>query len=243
MRPRSRPRPMLPRRAGPASFDEPSRAPVTRPVAPGAPILAGPAGAARRGGIAAVLVLDGRLHLLTCGHLFTGGVTAVTCREPSGDIAIMQRNYLDGPEPADAAVCALTDEGIRLLAASIDAPTWMRGFCEPVPALVGWEADFWPTHLQGAVPRTMSVRACAASTSVLFPSGPEDGFIEVEGGVIPGDSGSLLAVDNLYLALCSGHVQGAWSYFTPIATALDRVCAEHEDVALWHPEMGIMAAG
>lgn len=236
---RARPVPLRPGRRGPVSFDEPSRSPVTRPVAPGAQLLLGEGPSLRMGGIAAVLVLDGELHLLTCGHLFADDDTDVTCRDATGPIAVLRRSYLRTAAPLDAAVCQLTPEGKSLLGASIDAPTWLRGHCEPTPELRAFTADFWPTHEPGSVPLSLTISAHAASNGVLFPAGPTDGFIEVGGGVIPGDSGSLLAVDSLYLGLCSGHVQGTWSYFTPFAAALDRVCGEHEEVAIWHPDIGI----
>jgi hypothetical protein len=209
---------------------------VLGPLAPGAQILV-PAGPLYHvGGIAALLVLDGRIHLLTCGHLFTGPATQITCAAAGGPIAVLRRNYLLGEAPLDAAVCELTEEGRWLLAASTGAPTWLQGYCEPALEVCGWPAEFWPTHRTGASPRSMPISAHAAATSVLFPAGPLDGFVEVGGAVLPGDSGSLLMVDNLYFALCSGQVQGAWSYFTPIAAALDRVCDDHQDVAIWHPD-------
>lgn len=226
----------------PPTFTEPSCSPVSQPLAPGAQILVGEGRRRRMGGVAALLVLDGRLHLLTCGHLFFDADTAVTCRGAGGPIAVLSRSYLRTSEPLDAAVCGLTAEGVRLLAASLDAPTWLRGYCEPVPEVNARIGAFWPTHVAAVSPVEVPVSAYSAATTVLFPRGPYDGFIELGFGVIPGDSGSLLAVDDLYLGLCSGQVQGSWSYFTPIAAALNRMVGDYQEVALWHPDDGPGAA-
>ena len=238
---RIRPRPCRPSPGKALSFGDPSRRSAIGPVAPGAQVrvLAGPRH--RVGGVAALLVLDGRIHLLTCGHLFLGAAAEVTCADAAAPIAELRRNYMDGRAPLDVAVCELTAEGRRLLARSIASPTWLRGYCDPTPDLVRWPADFWPSHTSGAAARVLSVSAHATGTAVLFPEGPSDGFVECEGAVVPGDSGSLLSVDDLYFGICSGEVQGTWSYFTPFSAALDRVCAEHQVVSIWHPDAGIRA--
>jgi hypothetical protein len=56
---------------------------VTVPLAPGVPIFVG--AARRRAGVAAVVVMDGRPHLITCGHVFDGGAGAWP-RRPDADV-------------------------------------------------------------------------------------------------------------------------------------------------------------
>jgi hypothetical protein len=226
-------------RPDPPSFQEPSFSAVSQPLAPGAQILVGEGSRRRKGGVAAILVLDGSLHLLTCGHLFSDAETEVTCPKAGGVVAVLRRSYLQGDSPIDAAVCELTAEGKTLLAASLDAPTWLRGYCEPEPGFEALTACFWPTHLSASVPVLAPISAHSAATTVLFQGGPHEGFIELGFGVIPGDSGSLLSVDDLYLGLCSGQVQGSWSYFTPIAGVLRRLCDDYQEVSLWHPDDGL----
>lgn len=221
------------------SFAEPSAPPVRVPVAPGAPILVGSGSNLRKGGIAAVLCIDGKLHLLTCGHIFYDSETVVLARQSARPIATLCRNYLSTQAPLDGAVCELLPEGLTLLAASQAAPTWLQGYLEPAPEDNNGYATFWPTHQAGVAPLDFPVNAYSASTSVLFSRGPYDDFIELEFGVIPGDSGSLLAKDHLYFGLCSGHVQSSWSYFTPIAAVLNRLAQDYKEVALWHPDSGI----
>lgn len=238
---KKRPRPIRPSRTGPSAFGDASRSTVDGPVAPGAQILTRAGTARRTGGIAVVVALDGRLSLLTCGHLFVGATSDVEHAFSATPIATLRQNLLERDPPLDAAVCDLTSEGKRLLARSMGAPTWLRGYCEPSSEIVSWPADFWPSHRAGSHARVLSVSACSAATEVLFPTGPTRGFVECEGAVVPGDSGSLLSVDDLYLGLCSGQVQGTWSYFTPIAAVLDRLCEEHEEVSIWHPDAGIRA--
>lgn len=225
-----------PPRTGATLVLEPALSPVSEPLAPGAQVFVGEGRRRRAGGIAAVLVLDGRLHLLTCGHLFPGAGSTITSARAAGPIAELRRNYLLEPDPLDAAVCELTREGVRLLAASTSAPTWLRGHRAPRPDLDAATAMFWPTHAAGSEPLRLTISAHRAATIVLFPGGPHDGFIEVSSGVIPGDSGSLLAADDLYLGICSGQVQERWSYFTPITDVLCRLCGDHQEVTLWHPD-------
>lgn len=239
MRAHVRPRPMRPFRTGPSAFGDASRSSVDGPVAPGAQIFARAGSSRKIGGIAAILSLDGRLTLLTCGHLFTGSLPVIEHPMAATPIATLRRNFIEHGTPMDAAICDLTAEGKRLLARSIGAPTWLRGYCEPTSEIVTFPADFWPSHRSGTPARVLPVSACSAGTTLLFPEGPTHGFVECEGAVVPGDSGSLLSVDDLYLGICSGQVQGTWSYFTPIASALDRLCEEHEEVSIWHPDAGI----
>jgi hypothetical protein len=230
-----------PRQAPPQliTFAEAAALPITAPIAPGAPILTGTGRNRRKAGAAAVLVLDRKLHLLTCGHLFTGGSPDVFSAQSNSPIAHLGRSYLPTSDPLDAAVCPLTAEGVRLLKSSFGAATWFEGFHEPAVDDNTGTADFWPTNRAGAARLQVPISAFSATTTVLFSRGPFDGFIELGFGVIAGDSGSLLSIDDLYFGLCSGQVQRSWSYFTPIATVLERLSGDHQEVALWHPDAGI----
>ncbi len=220
---------------GALSFAPETYAPVVHPLAPGAPILVGTGSDQKTGGIAAVVVLDGKLHLLTCGHLFDGPADVFT-RETGAQIATLTRSYLSTSEPIDAAVCELVGDGPALLQRSSGADTWLAGWRRPTLSDNGATVVFWPTYRERTAPFEEPVSAVDAATSVLFFRGPQEGFIELHRSVIPGDSGSLLALDGrYYYGLCSGQVQGSWSYFTPIAAALDRLCGDYQEVDLWQP--------
>lgn len=219
---------------------DPRRDRVTAPLAPGAPIAVGPA--RRRAGIAAVVVMGGRPHLITCGHVFEGrsglagarGDASVFAAEGGGPaIATLTRSFLDDAPRLDAAVCELTADGIALLKASKGARTWFTSCRDPAAGDEDELAVFWPTHDGAGAPFAIKPSSHDASTQVLFPGGPHAGFIKLPFTAKEGDSGSVLAMGGAYYALCSG--QAGTSYFTPIASILRRLKKENGDVELWHP--------
>lgn len=226
----------------PVSFSGPSYPSVREPLAPGAPILVGRGTSVRRGGICAILLLDGKLHALTCGHIYNDGETGLLTRRGAVQVATLRRNYLRDEEPLDAAVCELLPSAMNLLRQSTTAPTWFRAYLEPAVEDNAGTTTFFPTFREDAPPIDASVSAYSASTTVLFPAGPFDDFIELGLAVIPGDSGSLLAKDDLYFGLCSGEVQATWSYFTPISAVLARLSRDYQEVAIWHPDTGPSSA-
>jgi len=219
---------------------DPRRDRVTAPLAPGAPITVGDA--RRRAGIAAVVVMGGRPHLITCGHVFEGGSgpgaargdASVFTTEIGGPaIATLTRSYLDDAPRLDAAVCELLPDGVVLLEASKHAQTWFTDCRAPAEGDTDELAVFWPTHDDAGAPFAMKPTSLDASTQVLFPGGPHAGFIKLPFTAQEGDSGSVLAMGGAYYALCSGQV--GTTYFTPIASILRRLKREHGDVELWHP--------
>lgn len=221
-------------RHDPLPFWEPLDAGVTQPLAPGARIFVRSRSVKCLGGIAAVVELDGRIHLLTCAHIFESASEVFV--EPLRDsVATLSRAYLDDDDPLDAAVCELSATGVDLLDQSVDAPTWFSGCHPPDAGDNDGVGVFWPTSVDNHGPYQVEILSFFASTSVLFRRGRQDGLIEVSGGVVWGDSGSVLSLNGEYYGLCSGEVQGRWSFFTPIASVLDRLRSEYREVRLWHP--------
>jgi hypothetical protein len=221
--------------------------PVRKPIAPGAPILVGRKGARLSGGMAAVVVLGGKKataeddpddagdgpHLLTCGHLFSGPADVFA---PSEDepIATLTKSYMSGDDKMDFAVCRLTPRGMSLLQGSADEQTWLTGGARaPAPDMLESVPTFWPTHAGSRSPIEVTITADNASTSMLFDGNPGDGFIELDYIAIEGDSGSLLSINDDYVGICSGEIDAARSYFTPIAAALDRLLKDYNEVHLW----------
>lgn len=222
---------------------------VTAPLAPGVPIFVG--AARRRAGVAAVVVMGGRPHLITCAHVFDGGGRAFSGRQDTGVgsgrpdasvyaaesggpvIATLTRSYLGDAPRLDAAVCELTPEGILLLEASKGAKTWFTSYRTPAAGDADEQAIFWPTHQAAGAPFAMKPSSWDASTQVLFPEGPHTGFIKLPFTAKEGDSGSVLAMGGAYYALCSGQV--GTTFFTPIASVLNRLQKENGKVELWQP--------
>lgn len=213
---------------------------VTAPLAPGVPIFVG--AARRRAGVAAVVVMSGRPHLITCGHVFNGGAGAwpgrpdasVYAAEIGGPaIATLTRSYLGEAPRLDAAVCELTPEGILLLETSKGAKTWFTTYRTPAAGDADELAIFWPTHQAAGAPFAMKPSSWDASTQVLFPEGPHAGFIKLPFTAKEGDSGSLLSIGGAYYALCSGQV--GTTFFTPIASVMSRLKKENGKVELWQP--------
>jgi hypothetical protein len=231
-----------------SSGDRPRR--VAARVAPGAPILVGDDVGTSRAGIAAVVDIGGKPHLVTCGHVFNDAGRNVFARAEDGSwsdsepIAVLlssylDRSFLDGARPIDAAVCALTEHGIAVLSGSLEARTWFQSCRAPSRALDRQSVVFWPTNDDFGEPIDMLVTSHCASSEVLFGGFPADGFIELTHEVIPGDSGSMLAVQHgdthEMIGLCSGQLAQSVSLFTPLATVLDRLRADHGEVELWNP--------
>lgn len=216
----------------PPSFSGWDYSAVADPIAPGAPIFVPSGSGWSVGGVAAVLTLSGQPHLLTCAHIFNGpsDVFIGQEREP---IATVTRAYLDDPAPLDAAVCEITAAGLELLERPLSAETWYTSVHAPEPEDNGAVAVFYPTSVGNEGPYEIDISSYWASTSVLFRGGPQGGLIEIPRGVIGGDSGSVLALNGEYYGLCSGNVEGQWSFFTPIAAAIERLRSEYDEVALW----------
>lgn len=231
---------------------------VTAPLAPGVPIFVG--AARRRAGVAAVVVMGGRPHLITCAHVFDGGAGAWSGRSDTGFelgrpdtsvgsgradasvyaaeiggpvIATLTRSYLSDAPRLDAAVCELTAEGVLLLEASKGAKTWFPSYRTPAAGDADELAIFWPTHQSAGDPFAMKPSSWDASTQVLFPEGPHTGFIKLPFTAKEGDSGSVLSMGGAYYALCSGQV--GTTFFTPIASVLKRLQKENGKVELWQP--------
>lgn len=222
--------------SGPLSFGLVDYTTVTEPLAPGARIFVPIRGGMHVGGAAAVVSLDGQLHLLTCAHLFDGyDGTEVVDGGQRDVIATLSRGYLEDESPLDAAVCALTQAGLDRLNESTGAATWLSSCHEPEPGDNGAEVIFFPTSAGNGGPYEADVNAYRASTAILLQTGRLDGLIELEGAVVEGDSGSMLAIDDQYYGICSGQVEGRWSFFTPIAAALVRLTRDYREVRLWQP--------
>jgi hypothetical protein len=208
------------------------------------------------GGISCILRIDQKLILVTAGHLFPkdaakGAVISVFDGSRYEPVATLMRNFLEDTEPLDAAVCALTDEGLRYLRQSTGAVTFRcAGVALPekwTPSS-SWQPIFFPTQPDGA--RPLTVRLESASSGVLaqescaFDDDVEwrvtlRGLIRTNGLTDSADSGSVLIVKSGeqfgLLGLCSGGVPGRFSLFTPIATVIRRLKAAcpQKEINLW----------
>lgn len=208
-------------------------------VAPGARIRVGRGAAQELVGVAAVLDLDGRPAILTCGHAsaFSLFDEILAGGEPDGEsIATLETNLLEGSEPLDAAICPLTDAGVQLLEQSSAAPTWrFKNVRAPSVADNDELAVFWDTHDDADFAPTAGVRTFSGETSALFgPRGPRAGFIETGHAVVAGDSGSLLSLGSELYGLCSGFV-GFTAFFTPIQSVIERLQREGIPCSVFTP--------
>ncbi len=212
---------------------------LTRVLAPGARVRAGRGDNQEFVGIAAVLVVDGKIKVLTCGHAsaFNLDNDVLAGDEPDGDaIAVLERNFLEDSLPIDAALCGLTDAGQELLQASAAAPTWRFGVVKSPSADDNeQEAVFWQTHDGEDEAQTAAVASFDGEDHVLFgPRGPHGPFVETGHSVVPGDSGSLLSLGSSLYGLCSGFV-GHTAFFTPIATVIARIKKEARVCTVYRP--------
>jgi hypothetical protein len=198
-------------------------------LAPGAPLTAAGHGPSARIGAAGFVVTeDGVRYLLTCGHAFPpGGGHVEVSREP---VAHVTHNafHSDG---LDAALCRLTEDGVQLARSSRDAPTWLRRVHRARAEDNGRDVVFYPTH-DATPPFVEQVESYSARETIAGASLRD--LVTLRECTTPGDSGSLLAMDDAYYALCTG-TSGALSCFTSIHLALTHFRDQLGGIKIWTP--------
>lgn len=204
-------------------FTEPSTTSGPEPLAPGAgnDFLAPGApvrGDGQRVGIGAVVSIDSRPCIITCGHAFSSSGSTLTTRDGATEIATLRTNLFTTAAPLDAAVFDATDDGVELLEGAPDASSWSASFHEPAPADNGSEATFWPTSSDGAVPFVSDVQAFSS----CMPASIGCGYVMLDGCTSDGDSGSTLQLAGAYYGLASRR-NGNFSFFTPLSEVRRRV--------------------
>lgn len=200
-------------------------------LAPGSPIRAVSGSKGGRAGVAAFAVdEDEVVYLLTCGHAFPAGTGHV---EVSGTrVANVVANALFS-DRIDAALCRLTSAGLQLARKCADEPTWFERLHRPSPDDNDAEVTFYPTHgghMQPFVERVESFSACDRVGGFDLCD-----LITLPECTLSGDSGSLLAFDGAFYALCTG-TTGTLSCFTPIVTALRFFRQTKKGLRLWLPD-------
>jgi len=228
------------RRPRGADGSSPSSIGLVRAMAPGARVRVGRGQFQEFVGIAAVFEYpDKSKKVLTCGHArafdFSGEI--VPGDDPNGDaIANLDRNFLQDPNPLDAALCTLTDAGLALLKDSANAPTWrFKSIKTPSVTDNSQQSVFWQTHDGDDSALTAPVLSFSGQNAALFgPTGPQTGFVETSHGVIPGDSGSLLSLGASLYGLCSGFI-GFTAFFTPIASVVARLKSQGTICTIYQP--------
>lgn len=218
--------------SGPLPFSSPTGGAVM----PGASIVVDHGDHREWAGIAAVLMLEGAPHIVTCGHAFIASREKVFAdpedEEPIGELS---RSYFYDRPRLDAALCRLNDHGIARLEESDEAETWFPKFRRPGAADNGQIAVFWATNPEGAGPYEAPISSFRTSDSILFgDDNIHDGFIEMPFIALGGDSGSVLSLNNRYYGICAGHVGDA-TLFTPFARVCDRVRQHNPEARLWIP--------
>jgi hypothetical protein len=187
-------------------------------------------------GIAAVVMLEGGPHIVTCGHAFMSSREQVFADlEDEEPIAELSRSYFNDRRRLDAAICKLNEHGVELLSESSDAMTWFTRFRRPRVSDNGRMAVFWATNPESTGAYEAPISSYQTSDNILFCDGDvHDGFIEMPFIASGGDSGSLLSLNGLYYGICAGHVGDA-TLFTPFARVLDRVRETNPEATLWTP--------
>lgn len=205
-------------------------------VTPGASIMVDHGIHREWAGIAAVLMLEGAPHIITCGHAFIASRENVFADPEDGEpIAELSRSYFYDFPRLDAALCKLNGHGVALLEESEDAETWYSRFRRPRAADNGRTAVFWATNPDSAGSFEAPISSYRTSDNVIFGDGDvHDGFIEMPFIASGGDSGSLLSLNGLYYGICAGHVGDA-TLFTPFARVMDRVRQTNPEARLWTP--------
>lgn len=195
-------------------------------LAPGAPVLADQ----ERIGIAGTLRVRGVPHVVTCGHAFPTHEGTLTTLDGTTEVATMTANLRLRAGRLDAAVLAITDDGLELFRAGATASSWCNEIRAPAPGDNQREATFWPTWADGRAPFIEEV----SSFSSCVPRALGCGAILLPRCTSPGDSGSSLQLGGAYYGLASRR-DGNFSAFTPLGAvkaALERTGAS---VTVWRP--------
>jgi hypothetical protein len=218
---------------------------------PGAPLLVRDGGA-RWGGVACVLGAGEGRFLLTAGHLFRPGAVGapVACaRSPSRPprpVGELFANLLDQPaaegddDPLDAALVALSPEGVAVLEAT-DNPRAPRltNLIDAEAAAEGEVQCFRPTSNDYSAPlgcalgrQVVYLAAEARPAPVTLSSALRTDFVVTA----EGDSGTILCTpgeERLAAGACVG-TDGAGSLFTPLDRCVDRFNELYGlDLRLW----------
>lgn len=207
---------------------------VIEPLAPGSRVFID-SNPTQRAGLACFVQADGDVYAITCGHVFEPGATSTGVFTLGHKVATLSHNFLDDADQLDAAYCKLTPKGQHLLAKSAAAPTWFDGVLTPEDGQ-GLDAVFWPSNDGAGDAITTNINSFSASESHLFNDFWDltlSRLIRTEQVTVPGDSGSLLAVDDQYYGSCTG--SPSWSYFTPLHATLARMQKRFTKVELWLP--------
>jgi hypothetical protein len=208
-----------------------------RGLAPGCPIRAGRSDGTGhvRGGVSAILKVDEELHVLTCGHIFSGQRRSLYIPGRSAPVGTLRRNFLNGPDAMDIALVRLNSAGRDLLYATSAGPTWTTKLTAPDTTIINRDAVLWCTHPGGQQPRVAQVISHCATETLLFDPPAGLGLVQTERCSLPGDSGAPLMLDATFLGLCAGGV-GSFSFFTSTHAAWLRVRHEFgNEVFLWKP--------
>lgn len=208
---------------------------IEEPLAPGARISV-ESNPALRAGIACVVVADDKKYLVTCGHAFRPGASQTAVFARGKCIANLEHNFLDDADQLDAAYCRLTAKGRELLAASASAETWFDEVLAPADGQ-GKPAVFYASNDGASDAITTTIDSFDALSSNIFNdfwSLSLSGLIRTAAVTEPGDSGSLLAVDDHFYGSCTGKPDS--SYFTPLIVTLERMRNHFTEVELWHPD-------
>lgn len=195
-------------------------------LAPGVPIGCDN----ERVGLAAVLALDRKPHLITCGHAIGSADSTLTTGDGATEIGRLHRNLFSSGDNLDAAVFTPTSDGLALLQAGASAPTWCASIHEPVAGDNGKAATFWPTWADSQSPFVEDVMAFSSS----IPGGVGVGYVMLPCCTARGDSGSLLQIDNSYYGLASRR-DGNYSFFTPISRIKRKLEDSGAKVTPWRP--------
>lgn len=214
-------------------------------VAPGAPILVGD----ERAGISCFVRMDEAPHLLTCGHVFPPNSEGMAVYDTSTNtkIAHLSQNFLDKRKnKVDVALCELTDEGIALAkeAHQNGVPTFCSMFLEDLHFTPEERVLFWPISGGDTAIETVVI---GYPTSMTFSGTYWDNqqlsdLLKLPLITSGSDSGSVLLFFDgnrnqfLYVGFCNGGEHS--SYFTPIASALEKISAANQkkEVYLWLPD-------
>lgn len=194
-------------------------------LAPGAPILWDDS----QIGIGAVFSIGNKPFVITCGHVDTDE-TSLTTTDGQTEIATLDRNFFRQPDRLDAAVFAVTSDGVALFKKGFAAPTWCSTFHTPQASDNGEEVTFWPTAQSAEPPFVEDV----VSYSACVPSGVGCGYVMLTRCTSPGDSGSLLQLGTSYYALASQR-DGNNSFFTPLVAVKNRLESAGKVVGTWRP--------